>query len=90
MHKILTRWTMGHQNLFLLVSLILLLGWTSEFISSVGDQTNITTGQNASYVFISQTDCLSRTRASQENLVEAVSVEIELPEKDCKHNFPFM
>lgn len=80
----------GASEFILTGELTSFFGLTIELISSVDNQTNITAGQNASYVLISQTDCLSRTRAGQGNLVEGVSVEIELPEKDCKDKFSFM
>ena len=77
---------------FILTGELASLLWVDKrtYPFTVDDQTNITTGQNASHMLISQTNCLSRTRTGQENLVEGVSVEIELPEKDCKDNFPFI
>ena len=77
---------------FILTGQLAALLWVDKrtYLFAVDDQTSITTGQNTSHVLISQTDCLSKTRAGQGNLVEGVYVEIELSEKDCKDNFPFM
>lgn len=77
---------------FILTGELAALLWVDKriYLFTVDNQTNITAGQDASYVLISQTNCLSRTRAGQESLVEGVSVEIAVPEEDCKDNFLFM